>query len=147
MRFPAIRIAALAALLVFAACAACAGAQRPQIDGRIASGGGFLGAWDFYPSTCASRGDEVFLIEDRASPQTVRLIDRSNAPWTRNAKVDVRVARVTDKGAMDLSFTDPACVQSSLQSSPKGYSGQVSLDCVTGEGGHVVGKITFAGCR
>jgi hypothetical protein len=144
MLHPLARIAVCVTLL---APAACAGRTGPLVEGRVASGGGFLGDWDFYPATCASRRDEVVLVEDKASPEQIRLVDRSQAPSSRNAKIDVHVAKETDKGTVDLIFTDPTCVQSTLVGGPKGYSGQVVLDCVTGEGGHVVGKITFAGCK
>ena len=130
-------------------CAACSGSRAPppQISGRIASGGGHLGDWDFYPVLCAVHDDQVVLVEDNLNLKRVRLVDRSRMPSQTNAKVDVHVARQTPTGAMDLVFTDPACVQSTLRADPRGYGGEVSLDCMTGEGGHVVGKITFEGCR
>jgi hypothetical protein len=136
------------ALTLGLVCASCASSgPPPALQGRIASGGGFLGDWDFYPVTCAVHNDEVVLIESPSSLKRVRLVDRTRAPSTRNAKIDVHVAKATPSGSMDLVFTDPNCVQSSLQGGPKGYAGTVSLDCKTGEGGHVVGKITFDGCR
>jgi hypothetical protein len=140
---------ACGAAMVALVCASCGGARVPPaaLQGRIASGGGFLGDWDFYPSACTVHGDEVVLLESKNSPKRVRLVDRTRAPSTRNAKIDVHVAKETDKGMMDLIFTDPACVTSRMQGGPAGYSGEVALDCMTGEGGHVVGKITFAGCR
>jgi hypothetical protein len=105
------------------------------------------GRWDFYPGTCIVHHDEVVLMEDKSAREQVRLVDRTQNPSTRNAKIDVHVAKETDKGMMDLIFTDPACVTSRMQGGPAGYSGEVALDCMTGEGGHVVGKITFQGCR
>jgi hypothetical protein len=131
--------------LVCASCAASHGA--PQIHGRLASGGGFLGDWDFYPASCAVHDDEVVLLESAASLKRVKLVDRSRMPSSRNAKIDVHVARQTETGSTDLIFTDPACVKSSLQGGPQGYGGEVSLDCKTGEGGHVIGRITFQGCK
>jgi hypothetical protein len=143
---PSVRFAGASAFaLLLGACASHSGPAL--IQGRIASGGGFLGDWDFYPGRCAVRHDEVVLIEDNASREQVRLVDRSRMPSTRNAKIDVHVARETDKGTVDLVFTDPACVKSEMQSGPRGYSGNVAIDCATGEGGHVVGKVTFQGCR
>jgi hypothetical protein len=139
--------ARIAVCATFLASAACAGHAGPEVQGRLASANGFLGDWDFYPATCASRRDEVVLIEDKASKEQIRLVDRTRAPSSRNAKIDVHVARETDKGTVDLVFTDPACVQSTLEGGPMGYSGRVAIDCVTGEGGHVVGKIAFAGCK
>jgi hypothetical protein len=140
-------VAALGAALMLA-CASCAGNRSPaEIHGRLASGGGYLGDWDFYPATCAVHNDEVVLIEDNASLKRVRLVDRTRMPSTRNAKVDVHVARETPTGSMDLIFTDPSCVQSTLKGGPEGYGGEVSLDCKTGEGGHVVGRISFDRCR
>jgi hypothetical protein len=138
-------LAAASFALLVTGCAARVG--PPEIHGRIASGGGYLGDWDFYPGTCAVRHDEVVLIEDKSSREQVRLVDRTRTPSTRNAKIDVHVERETDKGMMDLIFTDPSCVKSEMASGPRGYSGNVTLDCATGEGGHVVGKVTFQGCR
>jgi hypothetical protein len=136
------------AISLVAGAGACASHTGPaELHGRVASGGGFLGAWDFYPGTCLVHHDEVVLMEDKSGRQQIRLVDRTRAPSTRNAKIDVHVARETDKGTVDLIFTDPACVKSEMQGGPTGYSGQVAMDCETGEGGHVVGKITFQGCR
>jgi len=127
---------------------ACAPSHLPaELHGRVASGGGSLGDWDLYPRACSVHQDEVVLTEDKSSRQQIRLVDRTRMPSTRNAKIDVHVARATDTGMIDLIFTDPACVKSAMQGGPLGYSGEVALDCVTGEGGHVVGKITFQGCR
>jgi|HubBroStandDraft_2_1064218.scaffolds.fasta_scaffold1302041_1 hypothetical protein len=141
-------IAALVAALALV-CASCASSRVPpaEIHGRLASGGGFLGDWDFYPATCAVHNDEVVLIENNASLKRIRLVDRSRMPSSRNAKVDVHVAKETPTGSVDLIFTDPACVKSSLQGGPQGYSGKVSLDCTSGQGGHVLGEITFSGCK
>jgi hypothetical protein len=126
---------------------ACAPQAPTVLRGRMASGGGFLGDWDFFPGTCVVHHDEVVLLEDKSGREQVRLVDRTQNPSTRNAKIDVHVARETDKGTVDLIFTDPACVKSAMQGGPQGYSGEVAIDCQTGEGGRVVGKITFQGCR
>jgi hypothetical protein len=144
----AARLVTLAATLVLT-CASCAGSRAapPKIEGRLASGGGFLGDWDFYPATCAVHNDEVVLIESQASPKRVRLVDRSRVMSSRTAKVDVHVAKETPTGQVDLIFTDPSCVKSALQGGPDGYTGRVSLDCTSGQGGHVVGEITFSGCK
>jgi hypothetical protein len=149
----AARIAALGATLVLA-CASCAGSRAApaKIEGRLASGGGYLGDWDFYPAACAVHDDEVVLVESQAGlsftgMKRVRLVDRSRVPSARNAKIDVHVARETPTGPMDLIFTDPSCVKSALSAGPQGYAGKVSLDCTSGQGGHVVGEITFSGCR
>jgi hypothetical protein len=144
-----IAASAAAALAIAVACVACASARQgpASVGGRLASGGGFLGDWDFYPTLCAVHDDAVVILDHAASTKRIRVVDRSRTPGTRDAKIDVHVAKDTPTGAMDLIFTDPACVKSSLTSGPTGYQGEVILDCQTGEGGHIVGKVTFDHCR
>jgi hypothetical protein len=128
--------------------AACAHGGSATIEGRIASGGGYLGSWDFYPTVCEAQGDStVVLAEEGDDKRRLLLIDRSGGKGTRRQKVDVHVDGDTPNGAMDILLTDARCVTSSLHRGEGGsFNGSVEVDCETGEGGRVRGTVKFANC-
>jgi hypothetical protein len=136
-------IALGAGLLLSAAC----GGPEPKVEGRVASGGGYLGDWDLYPNHCAMSETGLVLDEQGFTKRKLRLIDRSRGTGTTLSKVEIHLDDETDDGPRDIMLTDATCVTGSFEASARSPSGDLHVDCQTGEGGHVIGSIKFANCR
>jgi hypothetical protein len=138
---------ALALGLVTAPCG-CASPRPPEptVDGRLASGGGTLGDWDLYPNRCTRTGNEAILDRDGDGRKRVRLLDRSHGRSASAARVEVRLAEQGPDGDVEIALTDATCVTGSFDPEAKDRAGALKIDCMTGEGGHVVGTLIFANC-
>jgi hypothetical protein len=128
--------------------AACAGrGTEPKVEGRLASGGGYLGEWDFYPKTCAPQGDGVVLTEEGSEKRRLVLVDRNAASnGTRAQRIEVHMQGDTPNGNMDILLGDAKCVTSILHPIADRFDGALRVDCETGEGGRVVGTVSFQNC-
>ncbi len=126
--------------------AACGGPE-PHVEGRVASGGGYLGDWDLYPNHCSRIGDGVVLDEQGFTRRKLRLIDRSRGTSSSLSKVEIHLDGDTPDGPRDVVLTDASCVTGSFEADGRKGSGSLHLDCETGEGGHVIGSLVFADCR
>jgi hypothetical protein len=139
------RRAMVSGAFVLCTVSAC-GASRPQVEGRVASGGGYLGDWDFYPTACEAWEAGVTLAEEGSDKRKVLLLDRASGKSTRQQKLEVHVDGDTPNGKMDILLNDARCVTTSLKRVGEGYNGTLEVDCDTGEGGRVRGKVTFSNC-
>jgi hypothetical protein len=119
---------------------------QPTVDGRLASGGGTLGDWDLYPNRCTRAGNEAILDRDGDARKRVRLLDRSRGRSASAARVEVRLAQQGPDGNVEIALTDATCVTGAFDPDAKDRAGSLKIDCMTGEGGHVVGTLTFANC-
>jgi hypothetical protein len=140
------RRALMSAAFVLTTLAACAHTGSGQVQGRLASGGGYLGDWDFYPASCEAQTYGVILTEDGSDKRKVLLLDRNGGTGTRRQRLDVHVDGDTPNGNMDVMLSDPRCVTTSLKRIGNGFDGKLEVDCETGEGGRVRGTISFANC-
>jgi hypothetical protein len=127
--------------------AGCANQPAPRVEGRLASGGGYLGDWDLYPDHCTKRGDEIVLDQGGDTKRRVRLIDRSRGGPSSLAKIEIRVAGDTPAGPREILLTDASCLKGSIDGSGGKSVGDIQFNCQTGEGGHIVGKVRFEDCR
>jgi hypothetical protein len=141
-RFDAIVLSTVAVC----ALAACAAPDR-QVNGRIASGGGYLGDWDLYPNECAAVGDGALLDVSGYTRRRVRVVGRARAHGAGAAPIEVRVLGETERGPMEIVLSDASCVRGTLAREGGETAGTFRVDCDTGEGGHVIGEMTFAHCR
>ncbi len=139
----------LGAIAVTVSCMASAGcaASPPQVEGRIASGGGYLGDWDLFPNDCQAASEGALLSQGGDVKRKVRIVDRSRGQASSLSSIEVRVVGETPKGPMEILLTDATCVTGSVHSSNGETAGNIRVDCRTGEGGHVVGELAFAHCR
>jgi hypothetical protein len=133
--------------LAVATLTACAGQGAPRVEGRMASGGGYLGDWDLYPNRCTRVRDGIVLDRDEDPRHKVRLIDRSRGTSSTLSKVEVRLDNDTPDGPVEVLLTDATCVTGSFEARGPKPTGSLKFDCMTGEGGHVIGSVDFEGCR
>src|SRR5580700_9930915 len=96
--------------------AGCANQAQPRVEGRLASGGGYLGDWDLYPNRCSKRGPGEIVLDRSGDPKhKLRLIDRSRGGPSSPAKVEVRVDNDTPNGPREILLTDATCVKGSVE--------------------------------
>ena len=127
--------------------AGCASQPGPRVEGRLASGGGYLGDWDLYPNRCRKRGNEIILDRSDDAQHRLRLIDRARGGPNALAKIEVRVGNDTPNGPREILLTDAACLKGSIETRDGTRTGDLQFNCLTGEGGHVVGAVRFEDCR
>jgi len=132
---------------VAVSAAGCASEPMPpRVEGRLASGGGYLGDWDLYPNRCTKTGDSIVLDRTDDARRKVRLFDRSAGTSNRLSKVELRMDDQTPSGPVEIVLEDATCMTGTFAAQGKERVGELKVDCTTGEGGHVVGNLAFFNC-